>query len=90
MEVKPLFAAAVLGLVGSRVGHGALDLILREVRAADVANLRRCLRKDKPEKMNETEEANLRQAKSQLEASANHLMVLYASEQSENGSDGTI
>ena len=31
-----------------------------------------------------------RQAKSQLEASANHLMVLYASEQSENGSDGTI
>ncbi len=27
--------------------------------------------------MNETEEANLRQAKSQLEASANHLMVLY-------------
>ena len=57
---------------------------------ADVANLRRCLRKDKPEKMNETEEANLRQAKSQLEASANHLMVLYASEQSENSSDGTI
>ena len=57
---------------------------------ADVANLRRCLRKDKPEKMNETEEADLRQAKSQLEASANHLMVLYASEQSENGSDGTI
>ena len=40
--------------------------------------------------MNETEEADLRQAKSQLEASANHLMVLYASEQSENGSDGTI
>jgi len=56
---------------------------------ADVANLRRCLRKDKPEKMNETEEADLRQAKSQLEASANHLMVLYASEQSENSSDGT-
>ncbi len=55
---------------------------------ADVANLRRCLRKDKPEKMNETEEANLRQAKSQLEASANHLMLLYASEQGENGSDG--
>lgn len=57
---------------------------------ADVANLRRCLRKDKPEKMNETEEANLRQAKSQLEASANHLMVLYASEQSDNGSDNTL
>ena len=33
---------------------------------ADLANLRRCLRKDKPEKMNETEEAALRQAKSQL------------------------
>ena len=48
---------------------------------ADLANLRRCLRKDKPEKMNETEEANLRQAKSQLEASANHLMVLYSTEQ---------
>ena len=47
----------------------------------DLANLRRCLRKDKPEKMNETEEANLRQAKSQLEASANHLMVLYSTEQ---------
>ena len=55
-----------------------------------MASLRRCLRKDKPEKMSETEEANLRQVKSQLEASANHLMVLYASEQSENGSDGTI
>lgn len=57
---------------------------------ADVANLRRCLRKDKPEKMNETEEANLRQAKSQLEASANHLMLLYASEQGGNGPDDTI
>ena len=34
-----------------------------------------------PKKMNETEEANLRQAKSQLEASANHLMVLYSTEQ---------
>ena len=47
----------------------------------DLASLRRCLRKDKPEKMNETEEADLRQAKSQLEASANHLMVLYSTEQ---------
>ena len=56
----------------------------------DVANLRRCLRKDKPEKMNETEEANLRQAKSQLEASANHLMLLYASEQGGSGPDDTI
>ena len=53
------------------------------------ANLRRCLRKDKPEKMNETEEAALRQAKSQLEASANHLMVLYTSqtEQDASGND---
>ena len=53
----------------------------------DLANLRRCLRKDKPEKMNENEEANLRQAKTQLEESANHLMVLYTSEQgsSDNG-----
>ena len=51
----------------------------------DLANLRRCLRKDKPEKMNENEEAALRQAKTQLEESANHLMVLYTSEQ--DGSD---
>ena len=51
----------------------------------DLANLRRCLRKDKPEKMNENEEANLRQAKTQLEESANHLMVLYTSEQGESG-----
>ena len=53
----------------------------------DLANLRRCLRKDKPEKMNENEEAALRQAKTQLEESANHLMVLYTSEQgsSDNG-----
>jgi len=36
--------------------------------------------------MNENEEANLRQAKTQLEESANHLMVLYTSEQ---GTDGT-
>ena len=47
----------------------------------DLANLRRCLRKDKPEKMNETEEAALRQAKSQLETSANHLIILYTSQQ---------
>ena len=51
----------------------------------DLANLRRCLRKDKPEKMNENEEAALRQAKTQLEESANHLMVLYTSEQGESG-----
>ena len=57
---------------------------------ADVANLRRCLRKDKPEKMNETEEANLRQAKQQLEMSANHLMMLYTSEQSSNDPNSTL
>ena len=55
------------------------------------ANLRRCLRKDKPEKMNETEEAALRQAKSQLEASANHLMLLYSAEQTPgDGTDSTL
>ena len=58
---------------------------------ADLANLRRCLRKDKPEKMNETEEAALRQAKSQLEASANHLMLLYSAEQTPGGgTDSTL
>ena len=56
----------------------------------DVANLRRCLRKDKPEKMNETEEAALRQAKSQLEESANHLMMLYTSQQQAQGPDQTL
>ena len=58
---------------------------------ADLANLRHCLRKDKPEKMNETEEAALRQAKSQLEASANHLMLLYSAEQTPgDGTDSTL
>ena len=56
----------------------------------DLANLRRCLRKDKPEKMNETEEAALRQAKSQLEESANHLMMLYTSQQQAQGPDQTL
>ena len=57
----------------------------------DLASLRRCLRKDKPEKMNETEEAALRQAKSQLEASANHLMLLYSAEQTPgDGTDSTL
>ena len=56
----------------------------------DVANLRRCLRKDKPEKMNETEEAALRQAKSQLEEGANHLMMLYTSQQQAQGPDQTL
>ena len=38
--------------------------------------------------MNDSEEAALRQAKSQLEASANHLMVLYSSQQSNGDTDG--
>ena len=46
----------------------------------DLANLRRCLRKDKPERMNDMEETALRQAKEKLEASAAHLMTLYYSE----------
>ena len=58
---------------------------------ADLSNLRRCLRKDKPEKMSETEEAALRQAKSQLEASANHLMLLYSAEQTpDEHTDSTL
>ena len=57
---------------------------------ADLANLRHCLRKDKPEKMNENEEANLRQAKTQLEESANHLMVLYTSEQETDGTNNAL
>ena len=56
----------------------------------DLASLRRCLRKDKPEKMNENEEANLRQAKTQLEESANHLMVLYTSEQETDGTNNAL
>ena len=36
--------------------------------------------------MNETEEAALQQAKSQLEESANHLMMLYTSEQNQGES----
>ena len=56
----------------------------------DLANLRRCLRKDKPEKMNENEEAALRQAKTQLEESANHLMVLYTSEQETDGTNNAL
>lgn len=55
---------------------------------ASLADLRRCLRKDKPEKMNETEEAALRQAKSTLEADANHLMMMYSA-QNESEDSGT-
>lgn len=41
--------------------------------------------------MSETEEAALRQAKSQLEASANHLMLLYSAEQTpDEHTDSTL
>ena len=53
----------------------------------DLANLRRCIRKDHPEKMNDAEESALRTAKETLEASASHLMVLY-SQQNAGAADG--
>ena len=49
----------------------------------DLSNLRRCIRKDHPEKMNDNEEAALRQAKETLEASASHLMILYTQQTGE-------
>jgi molecular chaperone DnaK len=55
----------------------------------DLANLRKCLRKDKPERMNDAEEAALRDAKSRLEASASHLMCLYTEQQGQPENDGT-
>ena len=53
----------------------------------DLADLRRCIRKDHPEKMNDAEESALRAAKETLEASASHLMVLY-SQQNAGAADG--
>ena len=53
---------------------------------ADLAALRKSIRKDHPEKMNDAEESALRQAKENLEASASHLMVLYTQQ---TGSDTT-
>lgn len=51
---------------------------------ADLNHLRRCIRKDKPDRMNETEMQNLAAAKTALEGSAAHLMNLYmANPQSE-------
>ena len=44
---------------------------------ADLAALRKCIRKDKPDRMNEAETERLRAAKTKLEASASHLMCLY-------------
>ena len=51
---------------------------------ADLAALRKSIRKDHPEKMNDAEESALRKAKETLEASASHLMVLYTQQ---TGSD---
>lgn len=64
-----------------------LDKDEKNAVKADLANLRRCLRRDKPEKMNDAEEAALRDAKSRLEASASHLMTLYMSEQGQQGGE---
>ncbi len=47
-----------------------------EVKAC-LASLRKCIRKDKPDKMNEVEKENLLQAKAALERAASHLMCLY-------------
>ena len=44
---------------------------------ADLNALRKCIRRDKPERMNETEAENLCAAKEKLEHSAAHLMNLY-------------
>lgn len=52
---------------------------------ADLAALRKCLRKDRPDKMNEAEEAALAAAKERLEQSAAHLMVLYQAQTAEEG-----
>ena len=54
----------------------------------DLANLRRCIRKDHPEKMNDTEETALRQAKETLEASASHLMILYTQQAGDASDSG--
>ena len=54
----------------------------------DLANLRRCIRKDHPEKMNDAEESALRAAKETLEASASHLMVLYTQQTGTDSTDG--
>ena len=54
----------------------------------DLANLRRCIRKDHPEKMNDAEETALRQAKETLEASASHLMILYTQQAGDASDSG--
>ena len=54
----------------------------------DLANLRRCIRRDHPEKMNESEESALRAAKETLEASASHLMILYTQQAGDASDSG--
>jgi molecular chaperone DnaK len=54
---------------------------------ADLAALRKCIRKDKPERMNDAEAENLRAAKDRLEQSASGLMSLYTAQQAAEGAD---
>ncbi len=56
-----------------------------EVKAA-LGTLRRYIRKDKPDKMNEQEKQNLLEAKATLERTASHLMCLYEM-QKQDGTD---
>lgn len=48
----------------------------RSAVKADLANLRKCLRKDRPDKMDEGEAQRLTEAKEKLERSAAHLMCI--------------
>ncbi|MBQ7858914.1 MAG: molecular chaperone DnaK [Faecalibacterium sp.] len=57
---------------------------------ADLAALRRCLRKDRPDKMDQKEENALRQAKQKLEQSAAHLMCLYQQAQQTSGEENSL
>ncbi len=58
---------------------------------ADLSNLRRCIRKDKPDKMNEAEAEALSAAKTALEGSAAHLMNLYmAGRQAESNGENPV
>ncbi len=54
---------------------------------ADLSNLRRCIRKDKPDKMNGNEMQALAAAKTALEGSAAHLMNVYMAAK-QAGADG--
>ncbi len=48
---------------------------------ADLSALRKCIRKDKPERMADAEAKSLREAKENLEHSASHLMTVYSEQQ---------